>query len=576
MFFPEEVKEIKKKAKVTKKVIDFKKEGCNACTLKNVKNNFPNMKPTGSDVPLLYFLGEAPGKKEDELGRQFVGDAGERLRKDMYQIIDEDFEKAYIRWNNMVRCRPYIGNSNRTPTPIEIDCCNASIVEDIERTKPLVVVGFGEVPLKNLIGGKKMYLWVNRFIPIQIGSHKCWYFVSYHPSYLVRNQRKWETEYDIYFRICLEHLFNFLNNYEEPIVETDSYDDGIEILMPTTNIQTVKNRVEYFKKQEYVAIDIETTELKPYIGKIICVALSDGKKTFSFLLNHEDLFKNLYELLITKNHKIAHNLKFELEWFLHQYKTQEFFRESYWDDTMIQAYLLDERTDKEEGMLNLDRLIFLNFGFHLKSISNVDKADIENGPVKELLLYNARDAKYTYKLFMHNETRIALDKNLVSCYNNLVETTKTLAVTQYRGVHVDAEWTEVLFSKYSDKLLALKILMNKLPEIIEFVKDGRIFNPLSPDHLIEIFRDILRLEAVKMTKPSKSYPEGQYSTDDEVLAEFSKRRIKLAKLIMEYREINKLKSTYVDNVKALAIDGIIHPQFNLLFTKTGRLSSGKE
>ncbi len=128
-------------AKQQKYSLEFlHKQQCNVCPLNNQKGlQHPNMQPTGSKHPVIYIIAEAPGAEEDAKGVQLIGRSGRLLRP---LIPDEWLDK--IRWNNCVRTRP---PENRTPTPMELECCRPSVAGDIEQTKPVAVFGFGGVAL---------------------------------------------------------------------------------------------------------------------------------------------------------------------------------------------------------------------------------------------------------------------------------------------------------------------------------------------------------------------------------------------------------------------------------------------
>ncbi|MCI0555466.1 MAG: uracil-DNA glycosylase, partial [Anaerolineae bacterium] len=143
----------------------------------------PKMKPTGSDSPIIYVLGEAPGAEEDAKGKQFIGKAGRTLRR----RIPEKWLKD-IRWNNCVRTRP---PDNATPGMVELECCRPSVVKDIEETKPKAIFGFGNIPLQWVLStATGITNWRGRRLPVNIGTHSCWFFPMYHPSYINRQQRK--------------------------------------------------------------------------------------------------------------------------------------------------------------------------------------------------------------------------------------------------------------------------------------------------------------------------------------------------------------------------------------------------
>ena len=119
--------------------------------------------------------------KGNVLVMQFIGDAGDLLRGTLEDLgVEEEWIYKNIRWNNAVRCRPVKPpNSNRTPDAFEVQFCKSSVNEDIERTKPLIVMSLGAVPLNSLTGGKMIYLWRGRIFPIKIGNHNVGLLLSH-------------------------------------------------------------------------------------------------------------------------------------------------------------------------------------------------------------------------------------------------------------------------------------------------------------------------------------------------------------------------------------------------------------
>jgi uracil-DNA glycosylase family 4 len=125
--------------------LEKKCTGCTACELSKERINVVYGEgPADADMILV---GEAPGKKEDEKGRPFVGRAG--------TLLDEILEKAgiiresvYI--TNIVKCKP---PENRTPRKKEIDTCiSLYLFNQIEIIDPVIVVMLGNTPLKTFIG----------------------------------------------------------------------------------------------------------------------------------------------------------------------------------------------------------------------------------------------------------------------------------------------------------------------------------------------------------------------------------------------------------------------------------------
>src|ERR1035437_316491 len=149
---------------------------CDGCPLLADELQHPKMKATGAKEPIIYITGEAPGKDEDSRGEQFIGKTGRMLRG----VLREYLDGCPIRWNNTCRCRPPL---NRTPKREEWERCRHSVEADIEKTKPTVLVGVGGVALEWATGEKAITKWRGKFIPIKIGSHKCWFYPILHPSY---------------------------------------------------------------------------------------------------------------------------------------------------------------------------------------------------------------------------------------------------------------------------------------------------------------------------------------------------------------------------------------------------------
>lgn len=556
--------------------------GCSVCPRNKIDINTPKMEPTGSAEPLFYFLGDVPDKKEDEDGEQFTGGNGKTLNEYLYKYLNKKEINEYIRWNNVVRCFNY-----DIPTALEISCCKSSLMADIEETKPVVVVGFGIIPLKLFVGGNNITLWRGRLVPIKVGTHVCWFYSLYHPSFVLKNRNPdYVNELDKCFDFDIKFIANFvLHNYEEPEYIANNYSDNIEIIIgdKKNDITKIKLELEKMLEEDSVAIDIETKNLKPYDkdSKIVSCAIGTYNHTIAFPVDHIKAwnFGNrnnninkckeiLYDFLLKKSNKIAHNLKFEVEWFYHYFDDKKILYGNTWEDTMAQAVLLDERTSKKEGMFKLDKLTLLNFGFNLKSLSDVNLKDIEKAPLDKLLLYNGMDSKYEHKLFMKQKEKI--NKFFKDNYKSLVNTALSLAITQNSGVPTDEYWVDSLDKLYTTKLEDLNKNINKLKEVKEFNKTKGQFNILSPDHLTIVFKDILKLPQIKITE------KGKFSVDNEVMTHYKEKNVALATYVTDYRAYTKLKNTYVEKVKALTIDGLVHPNYNHLFTSTGRLSSGKE
>lgn len=138
---------------------------------------------------------------------------------------------------------------------------------------------------------------------------------------------------------------------------------------------------------------------------------------------------------------------------------------------------------------------------------------------------------------------------------------EVLASMQLHGVKIDARALGELSRELERRLIDLR------SSIYALSPEGREFNLNSPRQLAEVLFERLKLPVVKKTKTG-------FSTDEEVLKKLSARH-PLPALLLEYRGISKLKSTYVDSLPSLidSSTGRIHAVFNQAGTETGRLSS---
>ncbi len=151
------------------------------------------------------------------------------------------------------------------------------------------------------------------------------------------------------------------------------------------------------------------------------------------------------------------------------------------------------------------------------------------------------------------------EKELIELYRDIeLPLARVLALMELRGILVDRDYLQEMGRKLDQKLL----------ELIQRIYDlaGETFNINSPRQLSTILFEKLKLPPVKKTKTG-------YSTDSEVLAKLAEIH-ELPRALLEYRELYKLKSTYVNSLIQLIDeeDGRIHPTFNQTGTSTGRLS----
>jgi uracil-DNA glycosylase family 4 len=536
------------------------------------------MPATGAREPLVYIMGEAPGRVEDEEGYQFVGESGDLLRP----YIPAKFLK-YIRWNNVLNCRP---PSNRDPDRIERECCRPRVEHDIALTKPDAIFGMGAQPLSwaGRIGG--IYQWRGRRFPIKVGDHICWYYPMLHPAGIIHQRRAgWRSANDDEFALELDLRRAFAEveaGLPEPLVHTEEFAKSGIVCVTGNRSDDLDYLLEFLRyagAQRVTGVDYETQNLRPYNtdSEILTAAVATEDETVAFAYRHpasgwsdrqlQVVDDAWMRFLQSRAKKAVHQLSFEMEWTCYFYGN-EFARSVPWEDTMTQAYVIDERVgDTKPGALSLEWLTQQHFGINIKKLSpKMNKARMRDESLETLLPYNAIDAKYHRLAYLSQKT--AIEKaDLVAVYEEKVRQVPTVVLTQLKGIPLDAEVNTQLRREYARKLARAKEQVQSLPEAQEYKKLAREeFNPGSPPHVIIMLRDILK------TRAGQEGPG--WSTKEVVLKEV---KHPMAAAILNYRKVQKIKGTYVDPYSPGSPNvypgNIIHTNLGTCFTETGRLNS---
>ncbi len=151
-----------------------------ACTLKKTAINVVPGK--GSADAQIMFIGEAPGKKEDEIGEPFVGAAGKFL-SELLATINLKREDIYI--TNVVKYRP---PNNRDPLPEEVADCQLWLQEQINLIDPVLIIPLGRHALERFVPGRKISEDHGRAFRREIdGVGKRVFYALYHPAAALYN-----------------------------------------------------------------------------------------------------------------------------------------------------------------------------------------------------------------------------------------------------------------------------------------------------------------------------------------------------------------------------------------------------
>lgn len=381
---------------------------CGACGLfKTCKS--PKMLPSGKGRRRFLILGEAPGADEDDEGAAFVGRAGRHLENALRKV-GVDLRRDCTITNSLI-CRP---PNNATPTSEQIDYCRPNLIKTLDEFKPDVIIPLGASAVQSLlttifkdkdIGG--ITRWAGFNIPCQ--RVNAWVCPTFHPSHLLRSEE--DPVLELMFH---EHLKRAAEHDSKPWDRVPDYKRDVEkIFKPREAAKLIR---EFIKRGGWLAFDYETTRLKPEWPDaqiVSCSVCWRGKRTIAYPWLGEAIDAT-WELVRSRNPKIASNIKFEDRW------TRWFFgkgvRNWRWC-TMTNAHLIDNR----ERITSIKFQAFVLLGAesyddHIKPFLRAKKGEKLNRILSEidmgqLLLYNGLDSLLEYKVAMLQMEIMGYDRN---------------------------------------------------------------------------------------------------------------------------------------------------------------------
>lgn len=369
------------------------------------------------------------------------------------------------------------------------------------------------------------------------------------------------------------------------VVESPTTSAGIEqeqltsVIQPSQNIHNsphnylsvvgddaITQLVTTLLEKTEICIDSETTCLDANDCELVGLSFSiekgeawyvplpsnDQEETKRLLTFFEPLFDNPF---ITW---VGQNLKYDilvLKWYGYELKGNIF-------DTMLAHYVIDP-----EGKRNMDLLSAQFLGYEPVSIEELigkkgkGQGNMRDVPLEKIKDYAAEDADITLRL-KHTFTPLLQAKEVEQVFieveNPLV---RVLADMEFEGIRVDTSFLNI-YSKELER--EAKISEDKVYEMA-----GVRFNLSSPRQLGEVL-----FEKLKLDPKAKKTKTGQYATGEEVLLKLSHSN-EIVDHILTYRELTKLKSTYVDALPLMINKktGRVHTSYAQAVAVTGRLSS---
>lgn len=329
--------------------------------------------------------------------------------------------------------------------------------------------------------------------------------------------------------------------------------------------------LKQLKHAKLFAFDTETTSLNYMQAEIVGVsfAIKEGVAAYVPLahdyvdapaqLNREYVLDNLKPLLEDKNqHKLGQNLKYDTN-VLANYGIDI---QGIQHDTMLESYVLNSTATRH----NMDDLAKTYLGMetiHYEDIAGKGAKQIpfSQVPIDQASPYAAEDADITLRLHQTLFTKLKHHESLEKLYQEIeIPLISVLSQIERNGVLINIDMLAKQSMELANHISALEQQAHDLA--------GKVFNLGSPKQIQEILYDEQELPVLKKT------PKGQPSTAESVLQELA-LEYPLPKVILEFRSMSKLKSTYTDKLP-LQINpktNRIHTSYHQAVAATGRLSS---
>jgi uracil-DNA glycosylase family 4 len=575
----------------------------------------------------VLFVGEAPGADEDKKGLPFVGRSGKFIRTALPEATGlQEHEYAFT---NLIRCRP---PRNRDPRVTDIRCCSHELAREIEARQPELIVVLGNHSLEFLTGQTGITFFSKKFLK---GTHPCWkdkdVLACLHPAYILRMDFKMEEFLDTLARVP-----EYLSGNYKPLpgagdyytLETlDEVKDLAEACLaaPKISFDTETGSLTPFQ-DEFPPLLCFSFSYEHGSGFTIPFDHADSPWRVGGEKEHErdDLIAIIRDIFESDVPKIAQNEKFDRQHIRKALGGCEI--RALKRDTMLTHLCIDER----RGTHGLKTLAFAYTGMGgyerpLEVYIQTHKAaNLKKGgsyaaiPGKILFPYAGMDSDVTLRCDdgMLEEKEYTDNLKIQRLANSfLPRLSEALADLEYAGARVDVNKVKELDADYTKKMDDQMGAIRKLPHVRAFEikrakekKSGEHrFNPGSTQQLREVLFEGYGLKPIELTdtgfdrmvarfaRINKKLKEQNkplieftalceqavekhewylFTTKADVLHEYERQGNDLSPMIIKYRELEVVHSTFIAPILGRLDDALcVHGSYLPHGTVTGRLSS---
>ena len=374
------------------------------------------------------------------------------------------------------------------------------------------------------------------------------------------------------FNRILSHAISFYGEENGDIPNKETNKNKIskidtKLYKSILNEKDLDKLIKTLNEKKSISVDTETSSLNPLEADLVGISFSYApNEAFYIPLAHKKIKSIKKEIVIKKIKpiledpsikKIGQNIKYDFIIL----KNNGIELESV-EDTMLLSYTLDAGNNRH----NMDTLSEIHLGHKTISYKELvgtgkKKLNFSDINLEEATKYAAEDADVTLRLYNILLDRVN-DEKLNKIYDIFEKPMiKLLSKLELNGIKVDNSYLKKLSKKFEEKLKKIEKEIYKI--------SGKEFNIGSPKQLGEIIYNELKIAKLKKTK------KGSLATSAKILEDLALTGHKFPNLILEWRQISKLKSTYTDALQEHINKKTkrVHTSFLLAATNTGRLAS---
>lgn len=498
------------------------------------------VKGSGPSPCDIMIIGEAPSfRRSDQAAVPFSGQSGKLL----FQLLQEvgiSSDQCYI--TNVVHCHP---PENQTPSTSEVKACMEYLLEEIDQVKPQYVLLLGATALKGVLRKSKITQIHGTFIE----KDGITYLPTFHPAAALRDPSKVDL-----LRSDLRKFAQLTLGYDPTLAHELSY-------VVITSLDRFNACLDDLRQSPAVAFDLETSGLDMFEdgAKIHCLGLAtlhgtqwilpvspfDGGEPVFDYATQKMMVESLAEVLSSRK-VIGHNAKFDNKWLRVIFGVR--FPLTF--DTMIAAHLLDENISA--GLKYQAKIHFNAPDYDLSTSEKKGNVD-----PSRLYKYCAYDVYFTALLYQKFKGDLNNDPALKKVFMWLMmPAAEVFEEIELNGVFVNQE-------KMSQLEKELRARLDDLKAKLESLAPGINWN--SPKQVGDILYNQWGIAPLEYTK------KGLPSTAEPVLQRL-KNLHSGVNTLLEYREVHKQLSGFIEGWHRFIHGDRMHPNFRLTGTVTGRLS----